>query len=270
MATLPHFQVTILPVERIVPYELAEVAPNAGEPDSLSSVVRNPLLVTPLEGGSYLLLDETSRFVGLVAEGITQVPVQICSRTQLQVSMESIALFGILPEHVEEIVDHSNKDIVRVSEGEVLPTGYLPVVVDFQDGQQVPLAVAKGDMHGFPIGLSRLLNEIDGIGRYAAHLSEWYQADPLVRCARADAILFPPRLLLDDIARATVAGDLLPADLVRISAENRILAIDFPRSVLRSAMPIDQKTAFLHDLIALRRQARRTSVVQGRVYILNL
>jgi hypothetical protein len=184
--------------------------------------------------------------------------------------MESMALFGVSPEHFDDIVGRAESSIIKLAADLPLPAGYLPVVVDFQTGLQVPLAVARGDKKGCPAGLLRLLAEIDTVGRYAPHLSEWYTVDPLVRCARADAVLFPPRLTMDDLSQAALSGTLLPPGLVRVGAEDRMLAIDFPLSVLRSAMPIEQKTAFLHDLISLRRQANRTSIVQGRVYILNL
>lgn len=253
-----------------MPFEAVDVTPVESAADPQATVVRNPLLVAPLEAGSFLLLDESPRLAQLIADGIKQVPVQICLRSQVQIYMESLALFGVTPEHIDEFIAHADGLIQALAADEALAPEFLPVVIDFQDGRQVPLAVARADKGGCPPGLLRLMAEIDAVGRYAPYLSEWYTVDPLVRCARADAVLFPPRLTLQDLCQAALSGVLVPPGLVRVGAEDRILAVDFPLSVLRSAMPIEQKTAFLHDLISLRRQANRTSIVQGRVYILNL
>lgn len=270
MTNDPKFQVKIIPTECIVPFEATILSDNHGLGESERSLIRNPFLVMPLDEDQYLLLDEAPRLAAVVASGIQQVPVQVCPPNSFRITTEPQALYGLDSAALNLIVERSEQRVMMAEESKELPQGYIPVVIDGPGGEQMALAVKKGDQLGYAEGLRYLLTAIDSIGRFAPHLAEWTAGEPLLRTSTADAVLFPPTLTIDDLCAAASDNCLLPAGLVRIEADSRILAIDFPASVLLSDLPIDQKTAFLHDLISLRRQTNKTAIVQGRVYIMNL
>ena len=270
MTNDPRFHVQIVPTERITPFEATLVADDNSLAATDRNLIRNPFLVTPLDPDQFLLLEEAPRLAAVVASGIRQVPVQLCRPDDFRILVEPQALFGIDRASLTQIVERAAGLVIFAEESRPLPEHFLPVVIDFSDGTQQALGVLRSEATGYVEGLRYLLTAIDSVGRFAPYLNSWSGGEPLVKTSTADAVLFPPAVNLADLAEAARDNRLFPAGLVRIEADSRILAIDFPASVLLADLPIDQKTAFLHDLIALRRQTNKTAIVQGRVYILNL
>ena len=78
-----------------------------------------------------------------------------------------------------------------------------------------------------------------------------------------------PPFGIDEVAGVVTSGQLFPPHLLSIQSSSRVFSIDFPLSVLRSNIPVEEKEMFLRDLIAYREQSYKTTFFEGQVYFLN-
>jgi hypothetical protein len=87
-------------------------------------------------------------------------------------------------------------------------------------------------------------------------------------------ISFSARLTLPpfsnhDLAEAAISDQFFPPRILSPRTSSRVLSIDYPISVLDSDSSLEEKQAFLQDLITLREQSHRTSLYDGQVFVLN-
>lgn len=263
---LLHIQ--ILPVERIYAFEAG--AEDAGESvDEELRLVRDPFPVVDLDECGYLLLQDTERFNAALREGLIHVPAQIVREPNLKVCCETIALPGLSRKDLVEIALNHPDDILPASDEQSTPAGYYAVYFRFADLTTLTLSLRHSAKIGCPDGFNVLFNEIKGAGRYVRFVEDSGRRDHLLKGSGDDTIMTIPGFTLADLRMAALSGDLFPSRIVRVVPDCRVIAIDFPISVLRADIPVEEKQSFLHDLISLREQANRTSVIEGRVYILN-
>ena len=269
MAHHPGLDIQILPVERIHPFE--DSVDLHAEPVALESIstIHNPFPVTMINDRAYVLLADSDRFVALVEAGLTQVPVQVCAPDTVSVVSETISLFGFGIDELRELTGRYPDDIMIASGTLTAPDGYMQAVLYPREGTPLAVHLRHATRVGCPGGLTRLFTAIESVGRYSPVFEHRRTGDPLLKGAPPAATLSLPSFGLADLRTAAISEELFPVHILRVLTLSRVLAIDFPVTVLISDISITEKQAFLEDLIALREQEHRTSVVEGRVYLLN-
>ncbi|MCB2229389.1 hypothetical protein KQH82_01650 [bacterium] len=260
--------IRILPIEQIYPFEQTTVSDDAPSDEDLR-FVRDPFPVTELNEDGFLLLQDTDRFNVLLRAGLLHVPAQIVAEPALRLVSEKLALPWLSRDTLSDIAVRHPDEIIPISEGAEIPEGFVSVSFQFPDCDPQTVLLRYDAKVGCPDGLRLLFDEFSTLGRYAPVVKDSGRADQLLKPSSSATTLTLPGFSLADLRMAAASEDLFPANLIRVVPELRVIAIDFPVSVLTSDIPIGDKQSFLHELISLREQANRTSMVEGRVYILN-
>jgi hypothetical protein len=277
MRSLP-LDIRVVAVEYIHSFERARPVTPPVSLDEIR-VVRDPFPVTRLGDTSFLLVQDLDRLTELTALGITQVPVQICRESDVNVTGNIIGLEKYAPADLDRLAAISSENIVvldRVHHADAEGTDsdhpapeFVPAGFHFRSGERRSVLVRLGSDGGFLVGLNELFIDIETRGRYWPLAESHRDPDSLLRDPSVEGTLTLPPLHMSDLRKATQSDQCFPPDLVRVSYANRVISVDFPIAVLTADIPIEEKQTFLEDLIALRRQTCRTALVEGRVLILN-
>ncbi|MBD3401253.1 hypothetical protein GF420_00025 [candidate division GN15 bacterium] len=261
-------QIQILPVEQIYPFEQSATETDSGG-DEEARLVRDPFPVIDLNGEGYLLLEDADRLAAATRAGLMHVPVQIARESGLKITCDTLVLPGFEREDLRELAARHPEEILLGADEGTDPDGYHVVHFNFDGSNIQTVLLRHSGRVGCPEGLTRLFASITDTGRYVPLVEATTRRDQLLKGADQAPTLTLSSFTLADLRMAAVSGDLFPRQIIRVIPECRAIAIDFPVSVLMADIPVEEKQAFLHDLISLREQANRTSVVEGRVYILN-
>ena len=263
-------RIRLLNYNLIYPYEWPLSGPyQASVEVDRSSVVKHPFPVMHVEQGRYLLLDGSPLFSRMADFGLPHVPVQICSQEDIRVVSEQLGLEGILATDLEEMADHCPEQLVVADPGEPAPSGYLTIDFTFEEGTSSRLFLRQTNYSGCPEALQRVFRTIEEKGRYLPLLRGVLREGSLFKTATLSGTMKLPQFKISDVAGAVTSGQLFPPNVLTVAANSRVFSIDFPLSVLRSSIPVEEKEAFLRDLIAYREQSHKTTFFEGQVYFLN-
>lgn len=257
----------IIPLEKIVAFE----APSEDRVERLVAEIEeegklhNPLLVKPLDD-RYLLLDDVAVPAALGRLDLKHVPVQAADTS-----------LAVRP--WQRVVEHWHKDDllayrrafprqVRLSADQG-PLSSRQAGVRFRDKTAYRLTFTSDSFFTRCDMISTLIASCsrDG-GGFRAKLA-LDNPDPLRPFPQATAAVFPPFFSLDELAAIACAHVRLPYGLIRIDQPGRILGIDFALEILRETAPVEEKEAFLKELIRMRMASDRTAYYDGYVLVLN-
>ncbi|HOP07355.1 MAG TPA: hypothetical protein PLF13_08705 [candidate division Zixibacteria bacterium] len=263
-------QIRIVEADQLLPFEELP-SPDSSTELTLEEtrVVRHPLLVTPMDEFSFLLLDDPAYFQALTRLSLAHLPVQICRPDQISLLPVEAGLIKISRNDILKIASrHSDQMIIGRQPLSVAPG--MEVMFDFGEEATLIVHIRHSKTRGCPGGLKSLLRDITRIGRYrpisyppSGEVSESTFATPV------SGRMTLPAFDLEDLRTAAATDDLFPFGITDISPSFRVLDIDFPVSVLGADISIGEKELFLRDLVVLRQQTRRTSSFMGQVFLLN-
>ena len=260
-----------MPVEQIIPFEwstLEQMRFDCAWNDN--DVVRHPFMVTPIENDEYLLLNQSELFYQLLAAGLNYLPVQISGQPDLIISSERLVLEGLGEKQLNDLVVQ-NPDNMALSESDSespFPES-VTVTLDFPNKTALNLHLRHSTRLGCPEPMARLFETIQRAGRFVPEIDQSGLDGTPLRSVRPDCILTLPQFELSDLISAARSDRLFPPNVLRITDGLKILNLDFPLRILRTDLPLYELEMFLKDLLAYRELARRTSYIEGRVYILN-
>lgn len=267
-------QIRIIASERILPFEWTDdiASIRASEIDlSGDSVIRHPFPVTKLEGGAYLLLEQPDEFQLLVNAGLELLPVQVCPPGLLALRTDKVGLVNFAYDDLARLVSRHPAQFITEEEtsGKSVATGFVQVMLEFNDGRSVSLRLRHSSQSGCPTPLDCIFRLILRKGRYIPMIEPPNSPHAVIRSVPISATMTLPPFGLKDISKAATAERLFPPRVIRVVPRCRILNIDLPVSVLLSDVSLEDKETFLKELVVLREQSCRTSFYEGRVYLLN-
>jgi hypothetical protein len=248
----------------IYPFERSD---QKNESYSLGSVLHHPFLVTPLGEGTYVLLEDTSLFDLVTQAGIHHVPTLICPPEELHVTCPTLALTQFAIEDLHALAARHADQICLDLPGVV--GSFLPVHMAFPSQLPTTIYLRHSSRTGCSAALDHLFTAISNNGRYYPLINPIQEGDTLVRFGVGGTLLTLPDATLDDLKAAASTAHLYPGGLIAIQAALRAYSLDIPFSILAEDSPLEDKATFLKELISLRLQSQRTTVVSGHVYILN-
>ncbi|MBU0984296.1 MAG: hypothetical protein KKA42_10535 [candidate division Zixibacteria bacterium] len=264
-----HSQVRILPAESILPFEWSDgLNHRTSELQSDDAVVHHPFAVVS-SNDSFVLLEETARFQTLCQAGIAHFPVQVCSGESVGLVGERLALIGFGADDLGRLIAAHSDQLCVNPDREPSGSEWMKAAIQFSNQPESRLWLRHSTHTGCPAALSILFRGIRGKGAYIRIIDPSAHPDTPFKVMAPSGWISLPSFGLDDVMAAAVSERLFPPDAIRINCAYRVLNIDFPMSVLRSDIPLEQKQAFLRDLMLFREQTCRTSLIEGRVYILN-
>ncbi len=261
-------QLDIIERDRIVPFEWPD--PDSQFTDDNSKLFHHPLLVTPIDENSVLLLTDSELFYGMGESGLEFFPVQVCPSKEITVESETLGLVRFSRAELQRAVAKMPDRVILTEADSDRPgDDFRPVTFSFIDGTRCLAHIRHSSRAGCPPPLEEIFHAISRDGAWfplpGSQLNDSLWND----YPHMTAIMSLPPVSLDDLLSAVAATRLFPPGAIGIRTVSRILNIDFPLSVLTDNCPIEDKRAFLHDLISLRVRRRRLSLHHGRVYLLN-
>ena len=261
--------IRVVNIDRVLPFEWypgSEIAEAA--PDTERTVVRNPYPVIRRDD-RFLLLDDTRALEWLRQKGVLHVPVQLCRPEQTRLLTRRLALTGFTAADMQRLAGAYPEQIRLCNEQESYPPEFLQASIQFAQGEPQTLLLRHSTRTGCPTPLDYLFRAVLDHGRYAPMLEPTSIPETPFKVIVPDAWLTLPSFTLEDLWSAAQSGRLFPTEIVEVRMSGRVVNIDFPMSVLEADLPIEEKEAFLKDLILYRRQSCRTACIEGPVYMLN-
>jgi hypothetical protein len=263
-------RIRLLTVDRIYPFEWTGNCQKHAEFSSkLHGVVRDPFPVLHLEQGRYVLLEAADLFRELVLSGIKHVPVQICRPSTIKISAPSIGLSKTTRVDIEDLVQIFPRCLLLARNGDPVPESHLELDFTFRGQKPARLFVRRINGAGCPEPLQDVFRAINSKGGYVPMAA--LNAPPGVLCKTSElsGTVRLPSFYIHDLTGAVTSGKLFPDRVIVPTITSRVLNLDFPLHVLKSERPLEEKQAFLSDLITFRNLSYRTSSFKGRVYLLN-
>lgn len=233
--------------------------------------IRHPFLVSPLEDGSFLLLEEVDLYGRLYQSGLAHLPVQSTAIADLKVIGDRIGLIDYHLDDLELLASrYSDQILVRPDrEDDCPPDGFAALPIEFCKGAGRVIYLRHLTNRGCPIPMQHLFRSIRRRGRYLPLSPEPVCSQTVTRPISFSAKLTLPPFSNHDLVEAALSDQLFPPRILSPRTSSRVLNIDFPISVLDSDNSLEEKQTFLQDLIVLREQSHRTSLYDGMVFVLN-
>lgn len=265
-------QIRIIESHSIRPFEWPEDDRVSGRSDrTYGRTIRHPFLVSPLENGSYLLLEEADLYRRLYQSGLSHLPVQSAAIADLKVAGGRIGLIDYHQDDLDRLASrYPDQILVRPDgDGDCPPEGFIALPIEFFKGAGRVIYLRHLTKRGCPIPMQHLFRSIRRRGRYLQLRPEPICSQSVTRPISFSARLTLPPFSNHDLAEAALTDRLFPPRILSPKTSSRVLNIDFPTSVLGSDNSLEEKQTFLQDLIALREQSHRTSLYDGMVFVLN-
>lgn len=231
--------------------------------------IRHPFPAVPTGDGKFLILEDTALYDSLCRSGLTCFPVQICRAESVELTSPRLALSGFSHAELRWLADKYHGRLLIGSPGRLPSPDCVRGTVEFPDRPPLALDVPQPNGSGCPAPLSALFETILSKGQYRPAVDCHVRCRTPLKRSTASAWLTPPRFSLKDLLSAAATKRFFPPDVIKARTSYRVLNIDFPLSVLASDSPVEEKEAFLHDLILYREQTSRTLYFEGPVYLLN-
>ncbi len=263
-------QVQIVELSSILPFEWISPIDLVGRKTDDVNLVRHPLLVTPLQDGRYVLLEDSLLLHTLKQLNLKHLPVQVVGKGSLRVVVNRIGLVDIELDDITEICHQFPQQmrIASMNTDAIEEDHVCTVHFDFNN-EQIVVHLKDSTSVGCPESLSTLIRSILPLGRYLPLWEETPQYHPLTRTTLFNGVMTLPPCSLEHICTAAESERLFPAGLMKVNTHCRIFNIDFPISVLADDNPLAEKTEFLRELIAFRGQTQRVSYFEGQACFLN-
>jgi len=233
--------------------------------------LRHPFLVTELSDSEYLLLDDTEYFLALVRAGLRHVPVQVYPGARLQTFARRLGLlhFGAADLNRFAARQADRFYLTPAPDKAATPSEYLTLCFRFDGQADVFAHVRHSSRSGCPAPIDALCRTILQHGQYFSLAGDTDRVSSVARTNAYTGSMILPAFSLDELRTAASADRPFPPGIASVQARCRILNVDFPLAVLLADSDLDEKEAFLSDLIGLRARNRCISYHEGQVYLLN-
>lgn len=268
IAKIPNMQ--IIAADRLRSYE--RESGTGGRENIPVSLIHHPFLVTELGGDEFMLLEKPVEFRACVEAGLEHLPVQICSPREMSVVSRRLGLVRFDCDDLIRLCSRYPEQLILNHNGnqpDRPPPGFLTARFEFEGTGPITVYLRNSSQIGCPAALENLFEAIIEKGRYLPVLDRRRRSDVIAGAISPSGYVQAPSFSLADLKMAVTADRLFPVGLLDIRVNRRVLNIDYPMSVLRSEISIDEKNLFLRDLITLREQNRCTSFYRGQVFLLN-
>lgn len=249
----------VVPLERIRPHEQVDplrVNRLVGRIEA-EGIQVNPMVCSEAPGGDLVVLDGATRTGALKKLGMEHAVVQVVEPGQVTLETWHHVVRDCQPtEIVAEIAatyplslaDNEFTPIIRTVDGEshsvlgagISPNATLSALVDTYVGKWTVNRVADPSIESV----------------------EWRFPD---WCA----VLELPTLTVEDVMKAAVGEDLLPAGITRFLIQERVLRLNIDLSLLGSDRTQEEKQKSLEDLLEQRANEGRIRRYEETVFILD-
>jgi hypothetical protein len=252
-------QLRVIPLERIRPHEEVDplrvdrLAPRLeGE-----GIQLNPIIATEHESGDYVLLDGATRTESLKRLELSYAVVQIVEPDVVQLeTWHHVVRQAPADEIIASVVDHDGLEVIG-DEGPpriTTPDGAVRTVL----GTGISYFAALAALVDAYVGQWKLSRVIDpDLDLVAWRYPDWA------------AVVEFPALTIEDVMKAAIDNDPLPAGITRFVVPDRALRINVELSLLREPGSALEKQELLDRIFEERARAGRIRRYEEPVVILD-
>ena len=217
----------------------------------------NPMVCSLAAAGELILLDGATRTESLKKLGLDHAVVQVVEPEAVTLERWHHVVRGCDPVELVEAVQHSSNLILSEEGGtpgiHLKDRGSRLVL-----GEGISANATLSSLVGSYVGKWRVSRVADpGMDAVAWSFPDW------------SAVVEFPTLSLDDVMKAAITDDLLPAGITRFLVDERALLLNAPLDLLAGSESIEEKQQALQDLIADRAQDGRVRRYEETVFILD-
>jgi L-serine kinase (ATP) / ParB family transcriptional regulator, heme-responsive regulator len=257
---MPH-----LPVLRVVPLESIrrheEIDPLRVERlvgrIEAERVQVNPMICCTAPDGELVLLDGATRTESLRAMGLAHAVVQLVEPDEVELETWHHVVRGPGPDEViDAVVAHPSLILSeeRGTPGLHVHGGESRLIL----GEGISANATLTALVASYIGKWRVSRVADpGLDPVAWSFPDW------------SVVVEFPTLSLDDVMKAAISADLLPAGITRFLVNERALRLNVPIDLLASDETVEVKQGALDDLLAERARDGRVRRYEETVFILD-
>jgi hypothetical protein len=217
----------------------------------------NPMVCTPAPDGELILLDGATRTESLKKLGFEHAVVQMVKPDTVTLEAWHHVVRGCDREELVDAVTQRSDLILSEEEG-------TPVIRLRDGGSRLVLGdgvsanATLSSLVGSYVGRWRVSRVAEpGIDSVAWRFPDW------------SAVVEFPTLSLDDVMKAAITDDLIPAGVTRFLVDERALLLNAPLDLLAGQWSRDEKQERLDELIAERAQDGRVRRYEETVFILD-
>jgi len=220
-------------------------------------VQMNPMVCCTTPDGQLVLLDGATRTESLRSMGLSHAIVQIVEPEEIDLETWHHVIRGAAPDEVLATV--SENPTLILSEDTGTPGIHV-------NGAESRLVLGEGVSANAT--LTTLVNSY--IGKWQVSRVADPGLDPVAWSFPDWSVVVEfPILSLEDVMKAAVSEDLLPAGITRFLVNERALRINLPIALLASDEPIESKQEALDEILAQRAREGRVRRYEEPVFILD-
>jgi hypothetical protein len=266
------FSLNILPLEELVPLEkpLHSRIEAVKKELERTNHLTNPLLVAQEGAGELLLLGGSDQFEALKALNVRDVVAQIIYPHSE--NTEVLTWYHLVRRCRREYLLQVAKELqlrVEMHENEIDYNNhrkYKQLLCVFLNGESFRIIAESDDL----ARQAEMINAFVESYQACSSCVKLYPDNRFLDSAQmfdlGELLIIPPRYTRQELLYLAREKILFPAGYLNVILDNRVIGLDFPLDVLRSATGIEEKQGFLKDLIRLRLQSENSTVFGGRVF----
>jgi L-serine kinase (ATP) / ParB family transcriptional regulator, heme-responsive regulator len=217
----------------------------------------NPMMCLEASGGDLVLLDGATRTESMKRLGLKHAVVQLVDPMRMSLGTWHHVVRGVATEEV--------LGTIRDADGITLVKGVGTPAVHTHDGDSFRVT---SDILSDNAALSAVVRAY--VGKWTVNRSP----DPRVEAVTGRfpdwaVIVEFPTLTVEDVMKAAISNDPLPAGITRFVVPERALRLNMPLDVLAADRSVAEKQIALDDLLEERARAGRIRRYEEPVFILD-
>lgn len=259
-----------MPLDKLLPFEW-----NRGEAEAKhakwfeSDLIHHPLRITPIDNENYLVLDHNEIYYQACEQELENVPVLICDHKELNIISNQLGLVNFDRHDLIRLAEKHPEQIVINEKLKSQNDLYLLFKFSFNDDSTQKVYLRNSTQTGCPFPMELIFRAILENGRVVPFYYRRPKSDSLTRIQNITSFIELPGFSLLDLKNAAQSERYFPPEIINVQSQLRVFNIDYPMSILSSDISIDEKRAFLKEMVNLREQSQKTAYYQGKIYLLN-
>lgn len=263
-------RISIMPLDKLLPFEWEQDDNEAKFSKWIESdMIHHPVRITPVDNENYLVLDQNGIYYQALQKELENIPVLICDHKELNIMSGNLGLVNFDRHDLIRLAEKHPDQIIINEKLKSKNDLYLLFKFSFFDDSTQKVYLRNSTQTGCPFPMELIFRSVLENGRVVPFLGRRKKSDSLTRIQNIRSFVELPDFSLLDLKNAAQSERYFPPDVIRVQSQMRVFNIDYPLSILSSDISIDEKRAFLKEMVNLREQSQKTAYYQGKIYLLN-
>lgn len=263
-------RISIMPLDKLLPFEWSTDENEAKFSKWIESdLIHHPVRITPIDNENYLVLDQNGIYYRAVHSELENIPVLICDHKELNIVSGHLGLVNFDRHDLIRLAEKHPDQIILNEKLKSHNEQYLLFKFSFIDDSTQKVYLRNSTQTGCPFPMELIFRSVLENGRVVPFFERKQKSDSLTRIQNITSFVELPGFSLLDLKNGAQSERYFPPDVINIQSQLRVFNIDYPLSILSSDISIDEKRAFLREMVNLREQSQKTAYYQGKIYLLN-